>query len=117
MDVTKTIEAHAQWKTKFRAAISKQETLDVTAIAKDNCCELGQWLHGDGRKRHGTLASFKDCVAKHAAFHTEAGKVARLINAKKMQEAEQQLANGTVFSMASTSVGVALSRLKADAKL
>ena len=25
------------------------ETMDVGTLAKDNCCELGKWLHGEAK--------------------------------------------------------------------
>ena len=43
MDLDQAIAKHAEWKLKFRSAISKQETMDVTTIAKDNCCDLGAY--------------------------------------------------------------------------
>ena len=45
-------------------------------------CELGTWLHGKAKSQIGHLASYVECVQKHAAFHVEAGKVAAIINAK-----------------------------------
>lgn len=53
MDLNNAIQKHAEWKTRFRKAISGQETMDAAAIAKDNCCELGQWLRGDAKRQFG----------------------------------------------------------------
>ncbi|HXG49160.1 MAG TPA: CZB domain-containing protein, partial [Methylomirabilota bacterium] len=83
MDLNQAIEKHAEWKLKFRAAISKQETMDAATIAQDNCCELGKWLHGEAKSRFGALKSYAECVSKHAEFHTEASKAAQAINARK----------------------------------
>ena len=87
MDLDTAIQKHAEWKMKFRSAMSQHESMDAATIAKDNCCELGKWLHGDGKTKFGKLSSHGGCVSSHAAFHVEAGKVAQAINAKKYTEA------------------------------
>lgn len=117
MDLSKAIDKHAEWKLKFRAAIQKKEQMDAVTIAMDNCCDLGKWLHGDGRSRLGALAAHGECLTKHAAFHAEAGKVARTINAGKLAEAEAMLGVGTPYALASSAVGVAINKLKKEAGL
>ena len=114
MDLDQAIGKHAEWKTKFRVAISKKETLDETTISQDNCCELGKWLHGESKAKFSKFASHADCIRKHAAFHVEAGKVARMINEKKYTEAEAQLGANTAYSNASNVVGVAIIGLKKE---
>jgi methyl-accepting chemotaxis protein len=115
MDLSQAIQKHAEWKLKFRGAISGQESLDAITIAKDNCCELGKWLHGEGKIKYSKLASHGECVTKHAAFHLEAGKVAAAINSKKYAEAEAMLGGGTPYAAISSDVAVAISRLKKEA--
>ena len=117
MDLDHAIQKHAEWKIKFRTAITRQETMDVDTISKDNCCELGKWLHGDGRTSYGWLQSFGQCVARHAAFHTEAGKVAQVVNARRYAQAEAMLENETPYSQASSAVGIAIVKLKKEARL
>jgi len=115
MDLDNAISKHAEWKLKFRSAISKEETMDIDTISKDNCCELGKWLHGEAKSRFGNMASYSDCVSKHAAFHLEAGKVAAAINSKKYTLAETMLDSGTPYAASSSAVGVAIMRLKKEA--
>ncbi|WP_162083461.1 CZB domain-containing protein [Sulfuriferula nivalis] len=117
MDLTSAVGKHAEWKTKFRSAITKKEEMDAATIAKDNCCELGKWLHGEAKAQFGALTSYKECIQKHAAFHTEAAKVAAAINAKKFTEAEAMLGNGTGYTKVSGEVGVAIMHLKKEAGL
>jgi Chemoreceptor zinc-binding domain len=117
VDLSKAVDAHVQWKTKFRVAITKQESMDAATIGKDNCCELGKWLNGEGKSNHGSLASFKEVVVKHSDFHKSAGQIATAINAKQFSQADKMLASGTPFAITSAAVGVALARLKMDAKL
>jgi Chemoreceptor zinc-binding domain len=117
MNLDSALAKHAEWKLKFRSAISKQESLDAAIIAKDNCCDFGKWLHGEGKTKYSGLTGFSDCVAKHATFHTEAGKVATAINAGKYNEAEAMLSAGTAYTASSNAVGTAIVRLKKEAKL
>ena len=117
MDLVSAIAKHTEWKTKFRTAITKKETLDSATISKDNCCDLGKWLHGEARRAYGTLASHGDCVAKHAQFHTEAGKVASAINAKNYAEATNMINTGTPYFAASNAVSVAVMKLRREAKI
>lgn len=117
MDLEQAIQKHAEWKIKFRAAMTRHETMDAATIGKDNCCELGKWLHGDGRTLFRSLPSYLTCVSHHAAFHTEAAKVAQLINAKKFVQAEALLENETAYAVASSQVGMAIMRLKKEARL
>jgi methyl-accepting chemotaxis protein len=117
MNINQAIQQHAEWKIKFRSAISKQENLDVATISKDNCCDLGKWLHGEAKTKLGMLQSYTKCVANHATFHTEAAKVAQTINSKKYDEAEKMLSAGTSYTQASNAVGGALIQLKKEAGL
>lgn len=115
MNLDSAIQKHMEWKVKFRTAISKQEQMDAVTIGKDNCCDLGKWLHGEGKTQCSSLASYATVLNKHAMFHVEAGKVASAINAKKYTEAEAMLGGSSPFSAVSGEVGVALMRLKKEA--
>lgn len=115
MNLDSAIQKHMEWKVKFRTAISKQEQMDAVTIGKDNCCELGKWLHGEGKTHCRNLASYATTLSKHAAFHVEAGKIAITINAKKYTEAEAMLAGSSPFSTISSEVGILLMRLKKEA--
>ena len=106
------ISAHADWKTKFRTAINRQETMDDAAIAKDNGCKLGAWLYSEGKAKHGNTKEFASLVAKHKDFHSAAGSVARLINAKKFPEAEKAIGSGTTYTDVSNAVCAAIIALK-----
>ncbi len=117
MNIDSAIAKHAEWKLKLRSAILKQDTIDAATISKDNCCDLGKWLHGEAKAKFTRLSSYTECVAKHAAFHVEAGKVATTINSKKYAEAETMLNAGTPYTAASNAVGSAIMRLKKEAGL
>ncbi|MFZ6818751.1 CZB domain-containing protein [Undibacterium sp. Ji22W] len=114
MDLNSAVAKHAEWKTKFRVAISKKEIMDAATIGKDNCCDLGKWLHGEGKNKFGHFATHSDCVSKHALFHIEAGKVANAINAKKFAEADAMLNAGTPYAAASSAVGISIMKFQKE---
>ncbi len=117
MNLEEAVQKHAEWKLKFRSAISKKEQMEASTIGKDNCCMVGTWLHGEGRSRWGNTPEFKRAFEAHKLFHSEAGKVALLINAGKYPQAEAALNNGTAYTNASSDLGVALIGLKKAAGL
>ena len=114
MDLDHAIQTHAGWRIKFRSAISKHETMDYSNIHKDSCCEFGKWLHGEAKLKFGKLVSYAECVAKHAAFHVEAAKVAAAINLKHYAEAEKMIGTNTPYADASTAVAGAILKLKKE---
>ena len=117
MDLQEAIRAHSDWKTKLRGAITAKSTLDVDTIARDDCCLLGKWLHGESRPMYGPLNSHIACVKKHALFHKEAAKIASNINAKRYTDAEKMLEIGGAYASASNEVVFAIGALKREAKL
>ena len=114
MDLDHAIEKHAEWKMRLRAAIMRHETVDLATVAADDRCELGKWLHGEGRRLFGSLGGFLPCVARHAEFHAQAGKIAQAINAGRYAEAELMLNGNSPYANASSTVGAAILRLKKE---
>jgi hypothetical protein len=68
MNYDQMILAHSKWKTRLKQAIQGQEQVDVQVAAKDDQCELGKWIHGEGKK-HANLSAYNDLKTKHARFH------------------------------------------------
>jgi methyl-accepting chemotaxis protein len=108
------IKTHAEWRTKLRSAASKHEQLDVGTIARDDCCELGKWLHGAGGSKFGGQPTFVSLIEGHKDFHVEAGKVAHVINQGDGSLAEKMLGSGTPFARASSEVGRIIVQLKKE---
>jgi hypothetical protein len=104
INLDNAIKAHAEWRTKLRSAAQKQEQTDAQTIGRDDCCELGHWLHGSGTSQCGSVPSFVALIAAHKGFHQAAGKVAQFINSGHGDEVEKMLGNGSVFSKASSEV-------------
>lgn len=115
MNLDNAVPTHAQWKTKLRTAIARREQLDVATLSRDDRCELGQWLHGDGKAGYSRFASHGDCVHKHLAFHAEVTKVALAVNAGQFDAAEAMLNAGTPYTRASSALGVSFLQLRKEA--
>jgi methyl-accepting chemotaxis protein len=112
LDVDKVIAAHGQWKTKFRVAINRKDQLDAATIARDDCCELGKWIHGPIKMRLGRHPQFTELLRSHMRFHIEAGEIARTINQQSFVNATKMLDHGSPFAAASTAVANLLSAMK-----
>jgi aerotaxis receptor len=115
IDLNAAIAAHVQWKSKLRNAALRGEQLDVDQVSRDDCCTLGQWLHGAGRRQWSTRPAFTDLLGKHAHFHHEVGGVARLVNAGKREQALKSMEGGTGFTQATQATVVAIKTLQLEA--
>ena len=92
MDFSSAIQAHANWRLRlfgYCKGVSKEQ-LDVRAIEKDNVCELGKWLYGEG-KRFRSESVFPKLVEAHAAFHKAAAAIAELVHRGQQATAQQRL--------------------------
>ncbi|MEQ1591639.1 MAG: CZB domain-containing protein [Thiobacillaceae bacterium] len=114
MNVQQALMQHGEWKLRFRTAIVERQALDEEAACSDRRCALGSWLHGEAREQFGHLESYQDCRTKHAAFHEEAGKIAKTINTGNYPEAEAQLGLSSPFSVISGGLAAALIKLKKE---
>jgi Chemoreceptor zinc-binding domain len=114
MNFDEAAKKHAEWKTKFRAAIAKKEQLDAATICVDSKCDLGKWLHSQNKSALAANTNFQACLNHHAKFHKEAGNVAKLINAGKYTDAEAALGGATAYGAASNAVIMALQSLKKE---
>jgi hypothetical protein len=112
MNLDNAILAHYEWKNKLKAAIAAKSQLDSATISRDDCCEFGKWLHGDGGRLYSGKSEFTALLQKHKTFHSEAGKVAVAINGARYDEASKMIESSTPFGAASLAVGVAVNALK-----
>lgn len=51
-------KAPADGHTKPRAAATRHEQLEAEAISRNNCCEMGQWLHRASTSKFGASPAF-----------------------------------------------------------
>lgn len=109
------VMTHVYWTTQLRFAMTDNGTLDVSTIAKDNCCGLGEWLHvKHAHLRNTDHPAYHDCVAKHAAFHVEASKIAELINSRRFADARQLFDCTSKFDHSYNAAAMAFIRLKKE---
>jgi len=54
------------------------EPIDIQKLELDNVCELGKWLHGEGRK-YARDGVFPELVQAHAEFHRIAARLASMV--------------------------------------
>ena len=112
IDVDAIIDGHRMWKVKLRDAIEQESTVDTATLSRDDCCPLGKWVYGEGGKRFGHQPNFTMLIERHKTFHRVAGQVGDLINQKHYLEAEQAVAPGTPFALATREVVQVLSAAK-----
>jgi methyl-accepting chemotaxis protein len=104
INLDNAIKAHADWRAKLRGAAERREQLDAETVSRDNCCEMGKWLHGAGGSKFGGKPTFEKLIDAHQNFHKEAGKVAHRINQGDGDQATHMLGSGSRFSQASNIV-------------
>jgi hypothetical protein len=99
--ITRAIGAHGAWKKRLATAIADgahQE--DVTAVAKDDRCDFGRWLHGSAPAAS-DQAHHRAATALHATFHKEAAETLRLVSAGNQVQARASIDTGGRFTEAS----------------
>ena len=116
MDFDQAINAHVQWKSKLKAYIVKPDkSLNPVTVSSDLNCDLGKWLHGDGKK-NSSLTGYAALVEDHARFHRAAGEVIKKADSGKDASEEIALGANSEFSNASTAVVSKLMQLKREVK-
>jgi hypothetical protein len=88
MNFSSAIQAHTNWKLRLYSCCSEssqQDVIDVASLAKDNVCELGKWLHGDGQQ-NAADPRLGELISMHAAFHRAASSIAAMIANGKQAE-------------------------------
>ena len=112
MNIDNAIDAHVGWKLKLSSYLHKPDkSLDPAKVGADNGCELGQWIHGEGKK-YANLPEFTKLTVDHAQFHRAAAEVINRANSGQAVGEEVALGAKSAFAMASTAVVSDLMYLK-----
>lgn len=117
MDLDSAFEKHGVWIEQFCTAIFDRNSLNAGTYDKDDNCELGKWLYGEGKKQYGKLNTYNNLISNHAEFHKVAMKVAQSINAKDYKSAEELLGENGEYVLASQAVHQAIIKLKDESHL
>ncbi len=99
MSLYKIIPKESGLVIKSRRCIADQQSLNPDVIGKDDCCELGEWLYGEGKLHYGNLNAFRELLINHAEFHLEARKIALATKQNTPLEIEAMMKDGSVFSI------------------
>ena len=80
MEFDQAIAAHASWKSKLSKYLANPDgSLQPTEIAKDDRCELGKWIAGEGKK-FANLPEYAIVKSDHARFHKVAAGIVQRAN-------------------------------------
>jgi len=115
MNFDDAIGAHAEWKMKLSAYISRPDgSLDAAAVSRDDKCALGQWIAGEGVK-YSRLPEYAKLKAEHARFHKAAGEIVKKAASGGKVSEEMALGGRSEFSAASNAVVTAIMAMKVKA--
>ncbi|WIM06675.1 MAG: CZB domain-containing protein [Candidatus Nitricoxidivorans perseverans] len=114
MNFDDAIAAHIKWKVRLSQFIdgTSTEKLQSANVCKDNLCDLGKWIYGEGVK-YKPLPHYQDLVKKHANFHICAGEVVKKVEGNDKAGAKAAL--GGAFAAASKETVTAIMDLKKEA--
>ena len=114
MNFDDAIAAHIKWKVRLTQFIdgTGTEKLQSALVCKDNLCDLGKWIYGDGAK-YKAASHYQDLVKKHANFHVCAGDVVKKVEGGDKAGAKAAL--GGPFAAASKETVTAIMELKKEA--
>ena len=86
MSFNDAMAAHIVWKLRLTRFIDGvgDEVFDSAAVARDDLCDLGKWIYGEGSK-YRTMPAYEGLMNKHAEFHRHAAEVLRI-----MQDGDKQ---------------------------
>ena len=103
--------AHAKWKRELHSAIETNEKLDASNVGKDNLCEMGKWIYGEG-SAYANLPAYIDLKQKHAKFHALVADVITKMRSLPQGEALELIGLNSEFSRASSDCINAIVALK-----
>jgi len=114
MDFDDAIAAHIKWKVRLGQFIdgTSAETLNSADVCRDDLCDLGKWIHGEGAAFK-AAAHYQDLVKKHANFHVCAADVVKKVEGGDKVGAKAAL--GGPFVGASRETVAAIMTLKSEA--
>jgi aerotaxis receptor len=116
IDFAKWVAAHRNWRRRLSDYVhgSSREEFDENVVCRDDCCELGAWIHGNGHRFYGQLPVFGKLHDYNADFHRRAGHVVRVFKIEGRHAATKAL--HTEFDLASLQVIEHLESLEHEVK-
>lgn len=101
--ITAAIGAHGKWKTKFREFMDGKLELDAPTVLKNNACDFGKWLEGEGTQAL-AAGDYQQIHRLHTEFHRVAASVITMKKSGDVLGAEKALSLAGIFTEASGSL-------------
>jgi hypothetical protein len=112
VDIDQAIVSHTRWRIRLRLFLEgRGEPLDSGSVARDDACDLGKWIHGEGA-RLAMHPEYLELKAAHLQFHGCAAEVVRLAQNGQSRAAEDLLASNGAYDEASNSTVTAMIKLR-----
>ncbi len=91
MDLRQAITQHMQWKFRLDLLVAgySRETLDPDRVEREDSCDLGLWIAGEGERTYGSNPAFLSLQRTHAEFHRCIARVIRLQQAGRNADVER----------------------------
>ncbi len=89
---------HKLWKTRLRAFLDGEESMNEQEAVSHHDCDLGKWLYGQGLSRFGDLPQMQQLEKIHAEMHTLIKQVVRAGRSGDQRKAEAVFARVERYS-------------------
>jgi hypothetical protein len=107
------VAVHIAWKSRIRDHVAgRGKPLNASDIDRDDLCDLGGWLMGEG-KVYASLPAWQALREAHQRFHSCAAEVVRRHDAGNTAGVENLLASDGEYFTASSETVVAIGNLRA----
>ena len=112
MGLAQAISRHQDFKVRLSLFVlaGAGEVPDLEDCSRDDRCDLGRWLLGEGDRRFGPSPEHASLKAIHAQFHRRAGAVLQAVREGNRAGA-QKLLERDLYPL-STEVVVAINRMR-----
>jgi hypothetical protein len=113
MNFDDAIKAHAGWKVKLSVYLKNpNKSIDHNDVCKDNICDLGKWIYGEGGAKYSADENFKKLKQAHTEFHQEAASIIKKADANQNVSEEIALGNKSKFITLSNDIVTLLMGMK-----
>ncbi len=68
-DINKARLVHLDWVLRIESLLDRSETSQVFSLPSYQDCELGLWLHGEGRVKYRQYPDIRNLAIEHRRFH------------------------------------------------
>ena len=82
---------HSQWRVRLNKFLRGEEDLTLAGAGTHRDCDLGKWIHGEGRARFGHLPEMLELAKIHRDMHDAVIRTIQSQEAGQTQQAQQAL--------------------------